>query len=286
MFLITSGSANSINLNILIKSQKILEKNLRDQFIIFTDSDKLLDSGLQVKFFKGSSPLGLVDEALKRISSQDILITLPANKADLKYKGLQFKGYTDYLNQRYQQKNFMTFFTPKDVIVLLNDHIPLIEVEAQCLSIAANPLFPSLPIERILEMRPDIKNIEFYGINPHCGEGGIISKSDSVYFDLITPKIAKYKNLKVELYCSADSKALSDNSSHSKLKIFTSHDQALPLLKFQHHFFSFNATIGLPFMRATMAHGTAAENTENPNIHLSSFLYMIKFLNGISLGQK
>src|SRR5690606_31047928 len=70
-----------------------------------------------------------IHSILTLAQKNDILLTLPASKSDLSFKGNQFLGHTEYLRHIWKEVNLpMAFISPQISLLLLTDHIPLNKV--------------------------------------------------------------------------------------------------------------------------------------------------------------
>lgn len=186
----------------------------------------------------------------------DILLTLPTAKDQLIFKGEKTAGYTEYLRARYQTPDTaMLFMAPDDLTLLVTDHIPLEKVSrtlttdlifskvANCLK-GMNKYF-KLPQEVI-----------FAGINPHCGENGLLGTEDQVIVPAITRLSKSFPKCKFLGPYSADTLHFHKRDV-SQLKVYMYHDQGLPLFKALHGTIGLNISLGLPFLRMSVDHGTA-----------------------------
>ena len=97
------------------------------------------------------------------------------------------------------------------------------------------------------------------GLNPHAGEGGHLGREE---IDVIAPAIADarangYNGIAGPL--SADTLFVPDQVRHYDAVVAMYHDQGLPVLKAASFGMGVNVTLGLPFPRTSVDHGTALD---------------------------
>ena len=148
----------------------------------------------------------------------------------------------------------MMLANEKMKIALLTTHIPLKEVPQQ---ITSENISESLKIlENELKNKWKISNpkIAVLGLNPHAGEGGYMGSEEE---EIIKPLLKNKKNIVGPL--SADTAFLDKNVSQYDAFLAMFHDQGLPVIKTTGFGKSVNITLGLPFLRISVDHGTAYE---------------------------
>jgi 4-hydroxythreonine-4-phosphate dehydrogenase len=140
-------------------------------------------------------------------------------------------------------------------VALVTAHVPLCEVPGLATTervgrviTCANDALISLGITQ--------PKIALCGVNPHAGEGGVIG-DDEIY--KINPAVvaARARGLNVELPVAAENAFRALNGGQCDLVVAMYHDQALPALKLLGLGSLVNWTLGLPFVRTSVDHGTA-----------------------------
>ena len=123
------------------------------------------------------------------------------------------------------------------------------------------------------------------GINPHCGENGIISQEDNF---LLKPIIKKLKKLKINVDgpISPDAIVNKKNLKHYNCFIFTYHDQALIPFKLISEYSGVNFTSNLDIIRVSPDHGTAYDIVGHKNVSPYGVINSFKLLKKISLNRK
>ena len=160
-------------------------------------------------------------------------------------------------------------------VALLTTHIPLSKVPE------------TITTEKIIEttiiLNDSLKNlwkiknpkICILGLNPHAGEGGFMGKEE---MEVIEPAVNALlrKNINVDGPLSADTAFLDERLKKYDAYLAMFHDQGLPVLKSMGFGDSVNITLGLPFTRISVDHGTAYELAGKNKADSSSFKKSMK----------
>ena len=186
----------------------------------------------------------------------DVLVTAPINKYNIQSNDFKFPGHTDYLNQELEGNALMFMVQDNLRVGLMTDHVPVNEVAKQ--------LNEKLIIQKIDAIHKSLKQdfgitkpkIAVLGLNPHCGDGGVIGKEDD---DIIKPIIQKLfkKGLLVFGPYAADGFFGSAQYDKYDAVIATYHDQGLIPFKTLSFGNGVNFTAGLNKIRTSPDHGTA-----------------------------
>ena len=187
------------------------------------------------------------------------LITGPVNKELINQSGFEFSGHTEFLADICNVKKVvMLLLNEKLKIALLTTHIPLSKVPE---SVTRENLKETIKIiNENFSSIWKIKNpsIGILGLNPHAGEGGFIGKEED---EIIKPFINSSKgNLFGPI--SADTAFTKKNIDKYDVFLAMFHDQGLPVIKSFGFGNTLNITLGLPFLRISVDHGTAYEIAE------------------------
>ena len=94
------------------------------------------------------------------------------------------------------------------------------------------------------------------GLNPHAGEDGYLGREE---IEIINPVLESYRKQGIQMSLSlpADTLFTPENLQHADAVLAMYHDQGLPVLKSQGFGEAVNVTLGLPFIRTSVDHGTA-----------------------------
>ena len=200
----------------------------------------------------------------------DGLLTGPVNKGVINESGIKFTGHTEFLAKLTEtSKTVMLLATDQLKVALATTHVPLTEVSknitqeslTQVISIIHND-FIYLGIKK--------PKILVCGLNPHAGENGYIGDEEKT---TISPIIKELNKVGYDLIgtVQADTAFTHESLKNVDVGLAMYHDQGLPVLKAQGFKKAANITLGLPFFRTSVDHGTAIELAGTGNISLGSF---------------
>lgn len=296
MIYITQGHEIGIGIEVFLKSFSLLNSIQQKSFILIANKEtieenlKLLKFEYKISedqiyynsnvlnyisFKKGNLPQSTLslNLALEKVTSGDILLTLPTSKDQLIDHNELRKGYTEFLRYRYSLDNLcMVFKAYEDATLLITDHIPLSKVAS---SITSKQIAEKVctTISGFNKYFYSLSEVILSGINPHCGENGLLGHEDQVI-----NKAAETlkKNIKVIGPVSGDTLHFHTNSLEKQLKVYMFHDQGLPLFKDKFRTIGLNITLGLPFLRMSVDHGTAFNLFGKGIADFSGCYYMLK----------
>ena len=200
----------------------------------------------------------------------DGLLTGPVNKGVINESGIDFTGHTEFLAKLTKtSKTVMLLATDQLKVALATTHLHLTEVAnnitkkslSQVVSIIHND-FKYLGVKK--------PKILVCGLNPHAGENGYIGNEEKT---IISPIINKLNKVGYDLIgpVPADTAFTHESLKNVDVVLAMYHDQGLPVLKAQAFKKAANITLGLPFFRTSVDHGTAIGLAGTGNISLGSF---------------
>ncbi|WP_414166051.1 4-hydroxythreonine-4-phosphate dehydrogenase PdxA [Superficieibacter sp. BNK-5] len=200
------------------------------------------------------------------------LITGPVHKGVINDAGIPFTGHTEFFEARAQaEKVVMMLATEAMRVAVATTHLPLRDV--------ADAITPDLLREVITILHGDLQSkfgikhphVLVCGLNPHAGEGGHMGTEE---IDILIPVLeemrAKGMNLSGPL--PADTLFQPKYLDHADAVLAMYHDQGLPVLKYQGFGRGVNITLGLPFIRTSVDHGTALELAGQGKADVGSFI--------------
>jgi 4-hydroxythreonine-4-phosphate dehydrogenase len=190
------------------------------------------------------------------------LVTGPVQKSAILDAGIPFSGHTEFLALRTHTPRVVMMLvsggaTPLRV-ALVTTHLPLREVP-DAITIAAVAETIAI-VRRELSARFGIREprLAVCGLNPHAGEAGHLGRED---IDVIAPAIgqARRDGANVIGPLPADTVFVPDVAQRFDAIVAMYHDQGLPVLKAASFGHGVNVTLGLPFVRTSVDHGTALD---------------------------
>ncbi|CAC9641825.1 4-hydroxythreonine-4-phosphate dehydrogenase PdxA [bacterium endosymbiont of Bathymodiolus sp. 5 South] len=205
------------------------------------------------------------------------LVTGPLHKGIINQAGIypNFSGHTEYLaHLSGVDKTVMMLATDGFRVALATTHIPLNQVSK---NIQADALEKTLNIIHKSLQNYGLHNpkIVVCGLNPHAGEDGYLGSEE---IEIINPLIEKLNTQGLNLVGSvpADTAFTPDALKGVDCVLAMYHDQGLPVLKTLGFKKAVNITLGLPFIRTSVDHGTALSLAGTGNISLGSFNTALK----------
>ena len=193
----------------------------------------------------------------------DAIITAPVQKSVINEAGVPFSGHTEYLAERTSTSQVVmmlagaTSFGPLRV-ALATTHLPLASVSA---AISSGLLVSVLRIiDHDLRLRFGIAHprVAVAGLNPHAGESGHLGREE---IDVIAPAIEQARRDGIDAHgpLPADTMFVPAVAQRFDALLAMYHDQGLPVLKYATFGHGVNVTLGLPFVRTSVDHGTALD---------------------------
>jgi len=215
----------------------------------------------QISADYGRIALASIDAALRAVESGECsaLVTAPIHKQAIAAAGSPFPGHTELLAaraglRRYGHDYAMYFDSPSLRAVLLSVHTPLREAIAaiRAEDIAALALLTGREYARLYDSAP---RIGVAAANPHGGEGGRFGEEERE----IEKGIAAARAQGVTISGPHPADTIFHAASRGKYDVVMAmyHDQALIPIKTLAFEQAVNVTIGLPYLRVSVDHGTA-----------------------------
>jgi len=189
----------------------------------------------------------------------DVLVTAPINKRAMSGAGFGFTGHTEYLEQQFGVKDAIMFMVSDRLKVgVVTGHIPFKEVVD---NLSVEKIVSKLTLMKSSLQRDfgiDTPKIAVLGINPHCGDGGLLGKEEE---QIIAPAVkeANEKGILAFGPYSPDGFFSLGNYSRFDAVLAMYHDQGLIPFKALAFESGVNFTAGLPIVRTSPDHGTAFE---------------------------
>ena len=187
------------------------------------------------------------------------IVTGPVSKAVLDTPEHPFSGHTEFFQERSRVARVVMLLGCKLMkVALCTTHLPLKEVSAalsgDLIEEVVSILFHDLQ-RRFGVQEP---RIMMAGLNPHAGENGHLGREE---LEIIIPALNRLKarGITVQGPLPADTMFLPENLSRTDAFLCLYHDQGLPVLKFAGFKDGYNTTLGLPFVRTSVDHGTALD---------------------------
>lgn len=209
--------------------------------------------------------LELLDKAFDGIQTGEFaaMVTAPVHKGVINdyfsgsLKNPFFSGHTEYLAEKSQTKQVVMMLAGGNLrVALLTTHLPLRDV--------ADAITPQL-IENVAKiLHHDLQTkfgivspkILLAGLNPHAGENGHLGREEQ---EIMLPAVAQLRQQGIDISepLPADTLFQPFLLRDADAVLAAYHDQGLPVLKYASFGGGVNITLGLPFIRTSVDHGTA-----------------------------
>lgn len=189
----------------------------------------------------------------------DAIVTGPVHKGLINKSGVSFSGHTEYFAHQANCSDVVMMLATKGLrVALVTTHIPLAYVSK------------AITFERLQKvtriLHTDLKNkfgiqdpkIYACGINPHAGEDGHLGREE---IEVMEPAFAELRAEGINIIGPLPADTIFQQKYLEQADAILSmfHDQGLPVLKYKGFGSSVNITLGLPFIRTSVDHGTALE---------------------------
>jgi len=194
-----------------------------------------------------------------RSGRYDAIVTAPVHKGVINDAGVPFSGHTEFLAERAGLRRVVMMLASGSLrVALVTTHLPLAEVPR---AITRDVLTDTLRILRADLVRWfGIANprILVAGLNPHAGESGHLGREE---IDVIVPVLDRLRAEGFDLRgpLPADTLFHPDRLADADCVLAMYHDQGLAPFKYATFGRGVNVTLGLPYIRTSVDHGTALE---------------------------
>ncbi|MEM9621781.1 MAG: 4-hydroxythreonine-4-phosphate dehydrogenase PdxA [Pseudomonadota bacterium] len=187
------------------------------------------------------------------------LVTGPVQKSVINEAGIPFSGHTEYLARASQVPDVVMLLVAEELrVALATTHLPLREVPDAINAALLERRLRILRAELIKQFGLPDPHILVAGLNPHAGEAGHLGREE---IEVIEPVCATLRgegfNLSGPL--PADTLFTPTQLANADAVLAMYHDQGLPVLKHAGFGAAVNVTLGLPFVRTSVDHGTALD---------------------------
>lgn len=183
--------------------------------------------------------------------------TAPVQKSVINEAGIHFSGHTEYYQEFAGVERVVMMLATKTLrVALATTHLPLREVADAITQERLHQVIDILIHDLKTKFKKDHPHILVCGLNPHAGEDGYLGMEE---IEVINPVLERYRaqGINMSLSLPADTLFTPENLKDADAVLAMYHDQGLPVLKSQGFGEAINITLGLPFVRTSVDHGTA-----------------------------
>lgn len=277
MIYVTQGHEKGVGLEVFLKAALLLAPAQLKNITLIADKYSLLETLDSLSFDfelshtdlkyggitlhledlpegNGSESKRSLDHGMKLCERdpQSILFTLPTSKDQLD----GFAGHTEYFRHVYKNQSLpMYFYGPDYQVLLLSDHEPINKLSSLMKKEYLNKKL-TITLEAMKKWAIPLKRVLISGLNPHAGENGILGKEEDELKTLLPELRQSYKEYEILGPIPGDTMVFS-LKDHQDLLVYWYHDQGLGVFKGHHGLIGANITLGMPFLRMSVDHGTA-----------------------------
>ena len=205
--------------------------------------------------------IDLLDRAHQGIVAGEFagMVTAPLHKGIINDAGKPFSGHTEYLADISHTPQVVMMLAGGGLrVALVTTHLPLKDIAAQITPELLSSVIHILHNDLQHKFHIENPRILVTGLNPHAGEQGHLGHEE---LDVIIPTLQKLKadGLDIKGPYPADTVFEPFILKDGDAVLAMYHDQGLPVLKYASFGKGVNITLGLPFIRTSVDHGTALD---------------------------
>lgn len=201
------------------------------------------------------------------------VVTTPVHKATINQSGFSFSGHTEFFASVCNVAHTVMLFVTADnmKVALLTTHIPLGSVSQHVTKERLRSTLEVIQQSFKQLFSIDKPRMLVCGLNPHAGEGGYLGREE---IETITPLLESMRQKGYQLAgpLPADTIFTPKYLKQADVILAMYHDQALPVVKYAGFGHAVNVTLGLPFIRTSVDHGTALDIAGTTQIDAGSML--------------
>jgi 4-hydroxythreonine-4-phosphate dehydrogenase len=210
----------------------------------------------------------------------DALVTGPVHKGVINDAGIRFTGHTEYLAERAGAAQVVMMLATDTAqgplrVALATTHLPLKDVSRAITQESLERVLRTLHHDLRTRFAIAAPRILVCGLNPHAGESGHLGHEE---IETIAPVIDRLAaaGMQVTGPVPADTAFLPTHLAQADAVLAMYHDQGLPVLKYAGFGHAVNITLGLPFLRTSVDHGTALDRAGTGDIDTGSLLAALR----------
>lgn len=258
---VISYHKKALNINTQVHGIESIKKATHNKVNLLNIWKELIDIELgEATEISGKCAFESLQSATNALKENDIdvLVTAPINKHNIQSDKFNFKGHTEYLENNFDGESLMILMTDEIKIGLITGHIPINKVAETITSELIKKKVEIMHTTLVQDFNIRKPKIAILGLNPHCGDNGVIGTEDDEIVKPVIDEIQKTGKLVYGPY-AADSFFGSESYKKFDAVLAMYHDQGLAPFKTLSFGNGVNFTAGLSIIRTSPDHGTAYE---------------------------
>jgi len=283
--------AQTLGLEVLLQSVETLDGHVTDGHTLLCwnplkDEDLVAPVAGLPSSETAHAVVACIEAAAKACISGDAkgMVTGPIEKAVLRNAGFNFPGHTEFLAHLGGDCDIVMMLASNQLrVALLTTHMALSDVPAalsientlQCIEITHHDLKTRLGMAQ--------PRLGLCALNPHAGEKGHFGREE---IDILSPAAHQAQKMGIQITEPLPSDTLFSAQMRDQFDavICCYHDQGLIPIKVLSFGDAVNVTLGLPFIRTSVDHGTALDRAGTGKITYSSLVEAIKLAHVMQQG--
>jgi 4-hydroxythreonine-4-phosphate dehydrogenase len=225
-----------------------------------------VDDSIRVELGKSTESAGMASYAALKTASEalengsiDALVTGPVNKQNIQHADFNYRGHTEYLQDRFGADEVMMLMVSDLMKVgLVAGHVPIAELSSVITRELVVKKLKVLSYSLLSDFGIRNPRIAVLGLNPHAGDEGLLGKEEQ---EVIVPALEEARKARILAFgpFPADGFFGAGRFAQFDAVLAMYHDQGLAPFKALTMDNGVNYTAGLPVVRTSPAHGTAFE---------------------------
>lgn len=208
----------------------------------------------------------------------EALVTGPVQKSVINDAGIPFSGHTEFLCARSQREHVVMMLATEGLrVALATTHLPLKDVPAAITQELLESIITILHHDLVTQFGIVQPHILVCGLNPHAGEGGHMGREEIDVIEPLLEKLRRQHQWRLTGPLPADTLFTPKHLEGADAVLAMFHDQGLPVLKYKGFGNAVNITLGLPFIRTSVDHGTALDLAGKGTADLGSLRTAIRY---------
>ncbi|MCM2681294.1 4-hydroxythreonine-4-phosphate dehydrogenase PdxA [Echinimonas agarilytica] len=200
------------------------------------------------------------------------VVTGPVHKGVINDAGVSFSGHTEFFAQHANTPDVVMMLATEGLrVALVTTHIPLAYVSKAITPLRVENMIRILHHDLKDKFAIDDPTIYVCGLNPHAGEDGHLGTEEITTINPVLEQL-RAEGMTLEGCLPADTLFQPKYLEKADAVLAMYHDQGLPVLKAKGFGASMNITLGLPFIRTSVDHGTALELAGTGQAEVGSFV--------------
>lgn len=262
----------------IVRQGEPLPEHLSEPTIFHLDNiNGFIEPGIE-SGSAGKAAGGYIEAAVELCAagSVDAIATAPINKRSLFLGGYSFPGHTEFLAHLTGTEEYAMAFVAANLrIVLISTHVPLAEAIRM---VERDRMMRTILLTNRELKRWGIENprLAVAALNPHGAEGGLFGVEEASEIMPAIQACREKDDIDVQGPFSADTVFLRASRGEFDAVVACYHDQAMIPVKCLSFGEAVNVTLGLPFIRTSVDHGTAFDIAGKGIAEHSSMVAAIK----------